>query len=46
MFQTLLEEKSDVNGIVDATKAKFSSTDLGFTGVEEQFCKGEGTGKW
>ena len=32
MFQTLLEEESDVNGIVDAAKARFSSTELGFTG--------------
>ena len=46
MFQTLLEEESDVNGIVDAAKAGFSSTELGFTGTEEQLCEGEGTGKW
>ena len=46
MFQTLLEEVSDVNGIVDAAKAGFSSTKLGFTGTEEQLYEGEGTGKW
>ena len=46
MFQTLLEEVSDVNGIVDAAKAGLSSTKLGFTRTEEQLCKGEGAGKW
>ena len=46
MLQTLLEEESDVNGIVDATKAGFSSIELGFTGAEEQLCEGEGAGKW
>ena len=46
MFQTLLEEESDVNGIVDATKVGLSSIELGFTGKEEQICKGEGIGKW
>ena len=46
MFQTLLEEESDVNGIIDATKVGFSSTKLGFTGTEEQLYEGEGTCKW
>ena len=46
MFQTLLEEVNDVNGIVDATKVGFSSTEVGFTGVEEQLCDGEDIGKW
>ena len=46
MFQTLLEEESGVNGIVDADKAGFSSTELGFTGTEEQLHEGEGIGKW
>ena len=46
MFQNLVEEVSDVNGIVDATKAGFLSTELGFTGTEEQLCEREGTGKW
>ena len=46
MFQTLLEEESDVNGIVDAVKAGFSSTEVGFTRAEEQLCEGEDTGKW
>ena len=45
MFQTLLEEFSDVNGVVDAAKARLSSTKLGFTGIEEQLYKGEGTCK-
>ena len=46
MFQTFFEEESDVNGIVDAAKVGLSSTKLGFTGIEEQLCEGEGTGKW
>ena len=46
MFHTLLEQVSDVNGIVDAAKARLSSTELGFIGREEQLCEGEGTGKW
>ena len=46
MFPTLLEEESDVNGIVDATKPGFSFIELGFTGTEELICKAEGTGKW
>ena len=46
MFQTLLEEESDVNGIVDAAKAGLSSIELGFTRTEEQLCEGEGIGKW
>ena len=46
MFQTFLEEESDVNGIVDAAKAGFSSIELGFTGSEEQICEGEDIGKW
>ena len=46
MFHTLLEQVSDVNGIVDAAKAGFSSTEIGFTGIEEQLCRGEGIGKW
>ena len=43
MFHTLLEQVSDVNGIVDAAKAGLSSTELGFTRTEEQLCEGEGT---
>ena len=46
MFHTLLEQVSDVNGIVDTAKAWLSSTELGFTGTEEQLCEGEGTCKW
>ena len=46
MFQNLLEEESNVNGIVDAAKAGFSSTELGFTRAEEQLCEGEDIGKW
>ena len=46
MFHTFLEHVSDVNGIVDASKAGLSSTKLGFTRTEEQLYEGEGTGKW
>ena len=46
MFQTLIEEKSDVNGIVDARKEGFSFIELGFTVIEELVCKGEATSKW
>ena len=46
MFQTLLEEESDVNGIVDACKAGFSFIELGFNATEELLCEGEATGKW
>ena len=46
MFQPLLEEESDVNGIVNAAKAGFSFIDLGFTAIEELLCDGEATGKW
>ena len=46
MFQTLVEEESDVNGIVDASKAGFSSIEVGFTRAEEQLCEGEDVGKW
>ena len=45
MFQTLLEEESDVNGIVDAGKAWFSFIELGFTTIEEPVYEGEATGK-
>ena len=44
MFQTLLKEESDVNGIVDAGEAGFSSTELRFIGTDEQLCEGEGIG--
>ena len=46
MFQTFLEEESDVNGIVDAAKAGFSFIELGFTAKKELLCEGEATGKW
>ena len=46
MFQTLLEEESDVNGIVDATKPRFSFIELGLNGTEELLSEGEGTCKW
>ena len=46
MFQTLLEEESDVNGIVDAAKPGFSFIELGLTGTEELLSEGEGIGKW
>ena len=46
MFQTLLEEESNVNGIVDAGKARFSFIELGFTGTKEILWEGEATCKW
>ena len=58
MLQIFLEEESDVNGIVDASKAGFSFIEVGFTsegvqvwsklfsGTEELICEGEGTTKW
>ena len=46
MFQTLLEEESDVNGIVDVGKARFSFTNLGFTAIEILLWEGEDTSKW
>ena len=46
MFQTFLEEESDVNGIVDVAKTRFSSIELGFTGAEERLYEGEYVGKW
>ena len=39
MFHTLLEDVSDVNGIVDAAKEGLSYTELGFTGIEEQLVR-------
>ena len=46
MFQTLLEEESDVNGIVDVGKVGFSFIELGFIATEELLREGEATGKW
>ena len=58
MIQILLEEVSDVKGIVDACKAGFSFIEVGFTieGVqvwsiffsrtEELLCQAEATAKW
>ena len=46
MFQTFLEEESDVDGMVDAGKEGFSFIELGLTGIEELLCEREGTGKW
>ena len=46
MFQTLLEEESDVNGIVDPTKLGFSFIEQAFIGTEELLSQGEGIGKW
>ena len=46
MFQTLLEEESDVNGIVNPTKQGFSFIELVFSGTEELLSGVEGTGKW
>ena len=41
MFQTLLEEESDVN----ASKLGFSFIELGITAIEELLYEGEATGK-
>ena len=46
MFQILLEEESDVNGIVDADKTGFSFIELGFIATEELLYEGESTSKW
>ena len=46
MFQTLLEEESDVNGIVNVGKARFSFIELGFTATKELLYEGEAIGKW
>ena len=46
MFQTLLEEESDVNGIIDPAKQGFSFIELVLTRTEELLSGGEGTGKW
>ena len=46
MLQTLIEEASDVNGIVDAKKAWFSFIEVGFTATEELVCEGDPTTKW
>ena len=46
MVQTLLEEESELNGIIDAGKAGFSFIDVVFTATEELLCEGEATTKW
>ena len=58
MIQILLEEASDVNGIVDARKEMFSFIKEGFmsegvqvfsklfSGTEELLCEGDDTTKW
>ena len=46
MFHTLLAQVNDVNVIVDAAEVGLSYTELGFIGIEEQLCEGEGIGKW
>ena len=58
MIQILLEEASDVNGIVDEGKVGFSFIEVGFTskgvqvwsklfsGTKELICEGEATSKW
>ena len=45
MFQTLLEEESDVNGIVNPTKLWFQFIELVLTGTEQLLSEGEGKGK-
>ena len=58
MLQSLLEEASDVNGIVDEGKVGFSFIEVGFTskgvqvwsklfsGTWERLCEGESITKW
>ena len=46
MFQTLIEEESDVNGIVYLEKLGFSFIELVLTGTKQLLFEGEGTGKW
>ena len=46
MVQILLEEESEVNGIVDAGNAGFSFIDVVFTTTDELLCEGEATTKW
>ena len=46
MLQTLLEEESDVNGIVDPSKLGFSFIKLVLTATEELLSEGEGIDKW
>ena len=46
MLQTLLEEESEVNGIVNTRKVGLSFIDVGFTAIEELLCEGEATTKW
>ena len=45
MFQTLLEEESDVNGIVDLAKPWFWFIELVFSGTEQLLWEGEATSK-
>ena len=46
MFQTLIEEESDVNGIVDPAKPGFWFIELVFSETEQLLWEGEATGKW
>ena len=46
MFQTFLEDESDVNWIVDPAKLGFSFIEIVLTGTKQLLFKGEGTGKW
>ena len=46
MFQIMVEEESDVNGIVNLAKPGFSFIELVLTGIVELLSEGEGTGKW
>ena len=45
MFQTFLEEESDVNGIVDQVKLGLSFIEIMLIGTEKLLSKGEGIGK-
>ena len=46
MLQILLEEASDVNGIVNAGKAWFSFIGVAFIATKELICEGEAIAKW
>ena len=46
MVRTLLEQESEVNGIINVGKAGFSFIDVVLTATEELLYEGEATTKW
>ena len=46
MVQNLIEEESEVNGIVDVGNEGFSFIDVVFIAKEELLCEGEAIAKW